>query len=45
LEPNSVDKNLHRLCVWTDDPKFGRRTLNDYLPTTGARPYVCDARR
>jgi len=32
-----------RLCVWTDDQKFGRRTLNNPVSTVAPPLFVCDA--
>jgi MFS family permease len=43
LDRNAGKPDPARLCVWTDDQKFGRRTLHDPV-WTGAPPlFACDA--
>jgi hypothetical protein len=43
LQSNVPKKGRYRLCVWTDDPKCGRRILNDAGATDGQPQFVCDA--
>jgi hypothetical protein len=38
----TADQIPQRLCVWTDDPKFGRRTLHNPAPGTGSPALICD---
>jgi hypothetical protein len=44
LQSNVPNKGRYRLCVWTDDPKCGRRTLHEAGPADGQPEFVCDAR-
>ena len=32
----------HRLCVWTDDPKYGRRLLHEATSTDLSAVFVCE---
>ena len=43
MQSNVPKKGRYRLCVWTDDPKCGRRTLHDVGPTDGQPQFICDA--
>jgi hypothetical protein len=42
LRDATSDQIPHRLCVWTDDPKFGRRTLHSSASRAGSPALVCD---
>jgi hypothetical protein len=43
LDTNAGNPDHPRLCVWTDDQKFGRRTLHDPVSTAAPPLFVCDA--
>jgi hypothetical protein len=45
LTPDAEKNERYRLCVWTDDPKYGRQTLIDVAPTPGQAVFVCDTDR
>jgi hypothetical protein len=43
LEPVPQKKDRRRLCIWTDDLKYGRRLLYDVASAQGQPSFVCDA--
>lgn len=42
LKSDAKEKR-YRLCVWTDDPKYGRRVIANVAPTPGQPLFACDA--
>ena len=43
LESIPQKKGRRRLCIWTDDLKYGRRLLYDVASAQGQPSFVCDA--
>jgi hypothetical protein len=43
LQSGSEKKERYRLCVWTDDPKYGRRVLNDAAGEEKSPSFTCNA--
>jgi hypothetical protein len=40
---SNVEKKQYRLCVWTDDPKYGRGMLHDATHIVGQPLFACDS--
>ena len=45
LRDATGDRASHRLCVWTEDRKFGRRMLRVPPASAGSPALVCDGSR
>ena len=43
LQSVSQKKDRRRLCIWTDDLKYGRRLLYDVASAQGQLSFFCDA--
>jgi hypothetical protein len=41
LRRNAGDESLHRLCVWTEDAKYGRRLLYSQVSASSSNLFVC----
>ena len=42
LQSDPEKKGRRRLCIWTDDLKYGRRLLHDPVPAPGQPSFACD---
>ncbi len=40
---SGANRDRYRLCIWTYDPRYGRRTLYDPTPKEGQPIFTCDA--